>query len=69
MPKRYNVVLSDKMWAELEAEARRKGVPVIEILRSCVNLGLYLAEAKRTDAEILLRDPDGTITKLLLINS
>jgi hypothetical protein len=44
--KRYNLVLPAELYAEVEQLAKREHTSVLEILRRCIRLGLFVSKAK-----------------------
>ncbi|MFM8321315.1 MAG: ribbon-helix-helix protein, CopG family [Chloroflexota bacterium] len=55
--KRYNLVVTEEMYAQLEQVARKRHTSVVEILRRYIKLGLIVEEIdERPGAELLIRE-------------
>lgn len=55
--KRYNLALTEDMYAELERVARKRHTSVVEILRRYIKLGLLVEQIDdRPGAELLIRE-------------
>ncbi len=55
--KRYNLVLAEEMYAELEKVAHKRHTSVVEILRRYIKLGLLVEQIdERPGAELLIRE-------------
>lgn len=55
--KRYNLALTEEMYAELERVARKRHTSVVEILRRYIKLGLLVEQIDdRPGAELLIRE-------------
>lgn len=58
--KRYNLVLPDDLFAEVQRIADEEGVPTVEVFRRFIKLGLVLSGiVKNSDEKIVIRGPDG----------
>jgi hypothetical protein len=55
--KRYNLVLSETLYAELEEAARKRHTSVVDMLRRYIRLGLLVEEIDANpQAELLIRE-------------
>ncbi len=55
--KRYNLVLPEELFAELERTARKRHTSVVEVLRRYIKLGLLVEQIEeRPGAELLIRE-------------
>lgn len=55
--KRYNLVLPEEMYAELERVAQKRHTSMVEILRRYIKLGLLVEQIdERPGAELLIRE-------------
>lgn len=55
--KRYNLVLSETLYAELEDAARKRNTSVVDMLRRYIRLGLLVEEIDANPhAELLIRE-------------
>ena len=55
--KRYNLVLPDELFAELQRVATDRHTTVVEILRQFIKLGLLAIQLEKSDnAALLIRD-------------
>ncbi len=55
--KRYNLVLPEEMYTELEKVARKRHTSVVEMLRRFIKLGLLVDQIDdRPEAELLIRE-------------
>jgi hypothetical protein len=55
--KRYNLVLTEEMYAELEKVAHKRHTSMVEILRRYIKLGLLVEQIdERPGAELLIRE-------------
>ena len=57
--KRYNLVLTKKMFEDLKNEAKLKDISTIELLRIYIRLGLILIKAQEEGGKVLIRDKSG----------
>ncbi len=58
--KRYNLVLPEVLFDELQSVATRRGVTVLEVIRQFVKLGLLVAKTEDTpEAVFVIRDGSG----------
>ncbi len=65
--KRYNLVLPDTIYSEVERIADSRGTTVIEILRKFIKLGLLAVKVEETEgAALLIREGDSTREIILL---
>jgi hypothetical protein len=65
--KRYNLVLPDELYQEVQAIAERRHTTVVELLRRFVKLGLLVAKAEESpDMAFILREGDKERELLLL---
>jgi hypothetical protein len=65
--KRYNLVLPEELYNEVQMLAERRGTTVVEVFRRFIRLGLLIAKAEETpDMEIILRKGDKEQQLLLL---
>jgi hypothetical protein len=65
--KRYNLVLPEPLFREVQELAEQRHVTVLEILRKFIRLGLLVAKAEESpDTVFLLRDGD-TERQLVLL--
>jgi hypothetical protein len=65
--KRYNLVLPEALFSEVQALADQRGVTVLELLRKFIRLGLLVAKAEDSpDTVFLLRDGE-TERQLVLL--
>lgn len=46
--KRYNLTVSEEMWEEIEKTAEREALPVAEVIRRFINLGLIATQPGTT---------------------
>lgn len=53
MKKRYNLVVTKKMFGELQKEARRRGMTIAQLLRWCIRIGLVAMKDPARDTEII----------------
>lgn len=57
--KRYNLVLPQKLYDEVERIAEERDMTVVEVLRRFIKLGLLVADAEANpDAQLLIREGD-----------
>jgi hypothetical protein len=57
--KRYNLALSDELYAELELAARRRNASMVDVLRRYIRLGLLVDQIDANpNAELLIREGD-----------
>jgi hypothetical protein len=55
--KRYNLVLPEELFNELQAEAERRQVTVVELLRKYIKLGLLVNRSLDSpDSSLLIRE-------------
>jgi hypothetical protein len=55
--KRYNLVLPEELFAELERMANKRHTSVVEVLRRYIKLGLLVEQIdERPGAELLIRE-------------
>jgi len=55
--KRYNLVLPEELFAELERMASKRHTSVVEVLRRYIKLGLLVEQIdERPGAELLIRE-------------
>lgn len=55
--KRYNLVLTDELFGELERVARKRHTSVVEVLRRYIKLGLMVEEIdEKPDAALVIRE-------------
>jgi hypothetical protein len=52
--KRYNLVLPEELYSELEKVADDKGVPVVELLRKFIKLGLLALDAEKDGGGVII---------------
>ena len=65
--KRYNLVLPEELYHEVQTLAERRGTTVVEIFRRFIRLGLLIAKAEEApDMELILRKGDKEQQLLLL---
>jgi hypothetical protein len=65
--KRYNLVLPEELYQEVQAIADRRHTTVVELLRRFVKLGLLVAKAEESpDMAFILREGDKEQQLLLL---
>jgi hypothetical protein len=65
--KRYNLVLPEELYNEVQALAESRGTTVVEVFRRFIRLGLLIAKAEETpDMELILRKGDKE-QRLLLV--
>ncbi len=65
--KRYNLVLPEELYQEVQTLADRRHTTVVELLRRFVKLGLLVAKAEESpDTAFLIREGDKN-QRLLLI--
>jgi hypothetical protein len=65
--KRYNLVLPEELYNEVQALAERRGTTVVEVFRRFIRLGLLIAKAEEApDMELILRKGDKEQQLLLL---
>ena len=65
--KRYNLVLPETLYQQLEELARDRQVTVVELLRRFIKLGLIAAEVEANpDAALLIREGD-TEREIILV--
>jgi hypothetical protein len=65
--KRYNLVLPEPLFREVQELAEQRHMSVLEVLRKFIRLGLLVAKAEESpDTVFLLRDGD-TERQLILI--
>jgi hypothetical protein len=65
--KRYNLVLPEALYLELQSLAEQRQVTVLELLRKFIRLGLLVAKAEDSpDAAFVLREGDKERELLLL---
>jgi hypothetical protein len=57
--KRYNLVLPEELYTEVQTLAERRGTTVVEVFRRFIRLGLLIAKAEEApDMELILRKGD-----------
>ena len=65
--KRYNLVLTDDLFTELERVARKRHTSVVEVLRRYIKLGLMVEEIdEKPDAALVIRE-DGREREIVMI--
>ena len=65
--KRYNLVLPEDLYKEVQTLAERRGTTVVEIFRRFIRLGLLVAKAEESpDMAFILREGDKERELLLL---
>jgi len=65
--KRYNLVLPEELYRELQTLAEKRHTTVLELLRRFVKLGLLVAKAEESpDMAFILREGDKERELLLL---
>jgi hypothetical protein len=65
--KRYNLVLPEELYSELQTVAERHHTTVVELIRRFVKLGLLVAKAEESpDTAFLIRKGDEEQRLLLL---
>jgi hypothetical protein len=65
--KRYNLVLPEELYQEVQTIADRRHTTVVELLRRFVKLGLLVAKAEESpDMAFILREGDKEQQLLLL---
>jgi hypothetical protein len=65
--KRYNLVLPEDLYNEVQTLAERRGTTVVEVFRRFIRLGLLIAKAEESpDMEFILRKGDKEQQLLLL---
>jgi hypothetical protein len=65
--KRYNLVLPEDLYNEVQTLAERRGTTVVEVFRRFIRLGLLVAKAEESpDMEFILRKGDKEQQLLLL---
>jgi hypothetical protein len=52
--KRFNLIMSDKAYKDLEELARRKGKPMSDVIRDALALEMWLDETQREGGRILV---------------
>jgi hypothetical protein len=58
-PKRYNLVLPEDLFLEVQALADRRNTTVVELLRKFIRLGLLVAHSEESsNATFLIREGD-----------
>jgi len=58
-PKRYNMVLPDYLYAQLQTAAKENNTTVVELLRKFIKLGLVVLDVnKDPSAAFLIRQGD-----------
>ena len=58
--KRYNLVLPDDLFTDVQVIANAEGVPTVEIFRRFIKLGLILTGINRDEGErLILRSSEG----------
>ncbi len=65
--RRYNLVLPEDLFLEVERVADREGVTVLEVLRRSVKLGLLAAHVRETQGASLLIREGGVERELLVL--
>jgi hypothetical protein len=66
--KRYHLQIPDRLFAEVEEIAKKRGVTVVEVLRQFIRLGLFVADKLENskNTELLIREGE-SVTKLQLL--
>ena len=65
--KRYNLVLPEELYNEVQTLAEHRGTTVVEVFRRFIRLGLLIAKAEEApDMEFILRKGDKEQQLLLL---
>lgn len=65
--KRYNLVLPEVIYSEVEKIAESRGTTVVEILRKFIKLGLLAVKVEETNGSaLLIREGDNTREIILL---
>lgn len=64
--KRYNLVLPEAVYSEVEKIAESRGATVVEILRKFIKLGLLAVKVEETDGSALLIR-EGDITREIIL--
>ncbi len=54
--RRFNLVVPDPLWDEVEAAAETEHVTVTELLRRYMKLGLWVLAAHKRGAQIIVRE-------------
>jgi hypothetical protein len=65
--KRYNLVLPEVIYQEVEKIAENRGATVVEILRKFIKLGLLAAKIEETNGSALLILEGDTTREIILL--
>lgn len=62
--KRYNLVLPEELWTEIQAIADRDGTTAVEVIRRWLKLGLL---AEKGEVKLSRLGPDGVVREVTLV--
>jgi hypothetical protein len=65
--KRYNLVLPETVYQEVEKIAETRGTSVVEMLRKFIKLGLLAVKVEETNGSALLIREGDTIREIILL--
>ncbi len=65
--KRYNLVLPEAIYAEVEKVAESRGTTVVEVLRKFIKLGLLAVKVEETNGSALLIREGDTVREIILL--
>ena len=65
--KRYNLVLPEELFEEIQMVADKQQITVVEILRNFIKLGLLAIQIKETPDSALLIRENGTEREIILL--
>jgi hypothetical protein len=65
--KRYNLVLPEAVYSEVEKLAENRGTTVVEVLRKFIKLGLLAAKVEETEGSALLIREGETMKEIIFL--
>ncbi len=65
--KRYNLVLTEQMFTDIQTVAEEEGVTFLEAIRGFIKLGLFVDKQVKAGAEVFVRDGNGNEKMLLIL--
>ena len=65
--KRYNLVLPEELFEEIQMVADKQQITVVEILRNFIKLGLLAIQIEETPDSALLIRENGTEREIILL--